>query len=1096
MPEDTNNQQEPKVRRVYLSKPQQQQNVQNQIDENKITNLLSALDDVDNKLFQFGKNLDNVNKNLDNVNNNIFQTLDVFELFTDTFSNGINTINIKLKNFYTSVESADLLLVSSFIDLIDQNTEFNTMFGKIKQSNDLFLQSISQLNNSISEFITSVNFTSIFDNMNLSIMSQFDKLNMAVDDFISSTKITSMFDNISLSIMSQVTKLNDIVNDFALFTKNISIFDNIRLSIISQADKLNIIVNDFSIKFADMYTQITDVTLQLTNQLSSFLTNIDSIQNKISSYNIASQSMPLYNTQSSDTVLLDHIMKTLTDIKELLQGPQEYINFKYKQEIEKQSKIGMYRYGEDKYHDQLGKTATGVGAGLQGAVIGSSLGKTLLTKWLPMLGSSFLWIDDIVKSLGSDIPTLQKVLQSLFGSVEDRGRGVNALVEAQKWGLLGFTIAGPWGALVGQGVGQALGQIGQDGLTDIGNAIKETFTGIKVSEDEIGKYLEEIQKDPRYQKLTATEQQMLQEEMQKKAKRPIVYQIRNFGSSIAEEVKNWGRRFQNLISNDIYYTQEELEKELFNLKVQFPELSEEELYEKQLENLKRQKTFAGFFEGMWEDIKNITTKIGHGIVTWFRMGIPTEKEIRQKMQELEQEFPDLSEDELRSLQLEQIDQERPFFKKSRDLFNKALDGLKNIGNSIKTFFFGNKITDDMINERVNQLREEFPELSERELQATQIYQLEKENVPEFGQKLEYSLTQSLNALKNMGLNIKAFFTRNKITDDMVNERVNQLRDEFPDLKEQELKSLQLDQLAKEYKFPFREKLENLWNKSLDGLKNIGNSIRTFFFGNKITDDMVNERVNQLRDEFPDLSERELRATQIQQLENERLPIFGQKLEQLWNKSLTGLKNIGNSIKNFFFKNKFDKDVTQDLNNLTSSLDTDVQEIEKELDRANNKIFEGFNNVFKSITGFFQTIASKIKDVFTFNKKHVETEISNLSTYPSNMDLDITPKLLISPEDLASTQIQQQSNLNNIIIKQPPTNDELIHNELSQIQKQNEILEQIYNVLKENGAISQEQLDNLFNKTNPQLIQNIDTTVIPNNSVTAISVPPALNEQLP
>ena len=53
---------------------------------------------------------------------------------------------------------------------------------------------------------------------------------------------------------------------------------------------------------------------------------------------------------------------------------------------------------------------------------------------------------------------------------------------------------------------------------------------------------------------------------------------------------------------------------------------------------------------------------------------------------------------------------------------------------------------------------------------------------------------------------------------MVNERVNQLRNEFPDLKEQELKSLQLDQLAKEYKFPFREKLENLWNKSLDGLK--------------------------------------------------------------------------------------------------------------------------------------------------------------------------------------------------------------------------------------------------------------------------------------
>jgi len=44
---------------------------------------------------------------------------------------------------------------------------------------------------------------------------------------------------------------------------------------------------------------------------------------------------------------------------------------------------------------------------------------------------------------------------------------------------------------------------------DIGNAIKEIFTGIEVSEDVIGKYLEEIKKDPRYQKLTKTEQKML-----------------------------------------------------------------------------------------------------------------------------------------------------------------------------------------------------------------------------------------------------------------------------------------------------------------------------------------------------------------------------------------------------------------------------------------------------------------------------------------------------------------------------------------------------------------------------------------------------------
>jgi len=47
--------------------------------------------------------------------------------------------------------------------------------------------------------------------------------------------------------------------------------------------------------------------------------------------------------------------------------------------------------------------------------------------------------------------------------------------------------------------------------------------------------------------------------------------------------------------------------------------------------------------------------------------------------------------------------------------------------------------------------------------------------------LENLLQKSLDGLKNMGLNIKAFFTRNKITDEMINERVSQLKSEFPDL---------------------------------------------------------------------------------------------------------------------------------------------------------------------------------------------------------------------------------------------------------------------------------------------------------------------------
>jgi len=49
---------------------------------------------------------------------------------------------------------------------------------------------------------------------------------------------------------------------------------------------------------------------------------------------------------------------------------------------------------------------------------------------LPALASGFIWLEDIVNSLNQDIPVVQKVLQSLFGSVDERGRGMNALMEA------------------------------------------------------------------------------------------------------------------------------------------------------------------------------------------------------------------------------------------------------------------------------------------------------------------------------------------------------------------------------------------------------------------------------------------------------------------------------------------------------------------------------------------------------------------------------------------------------------------------------------------------------------------------------------------
>ena len=1149
MPENGNNQNinnqndtpipnNPQIRRVYLRAPQTPQSTDDPTLKNKITNILSTLDDVDNKLLILENTINDTNKNVNNLKDNILQMSNIFENFNYNLNSITRNIMLKFKNFQTTLESADTLLVSTFTNLIDYNSQLVSVFDNIKNFQTT-LESADTL-------LVST-FTNLID-YNSQLVSVFDNIK----------NFHNLINDYEISLNNIVSNLNSamssLVNNIEQQSQNFSqSFENTIAENITQYQNILSFSNEILQKLNTIQTTIVENLSQMKEYSLFFQDSISTFANSISNGNI-NKELPIESSSSFESII-----QLLTDIKELLKLPNQYLEFKLKTEKEQQSKI--FEKISTLPKETTAKTA--VGSGLQGAAIGQGLGKTLFTKYLPALASGFIWLEDIVNSLNQDIPVVQKVLQSLFGSVDERGRGMNALMEAQKWGLLGFTIGGPIGALIGQGIGQALGQIGQEGLMDIGNAIKEIFTGIEVSEDVIGKYLEEIKKDPRYQKLTETEQKMLQERMQQQSKRPIVYQIRKFGSSIAEEVKNWGRRFQNLVSNDLYYTQEELEKELFELKVEFPELSEEELYKKQLENLRKKKTFAGMFDSIWENIKSISTKIGHGLVTFFRMGIPTEKEIQQKIDELLQEFPDLSDEELRSMQIDEINQERPFYTKTRNLFDKQLAGLKNIGNSITTFFFGNKITDEMINERVAQLKSEFPDLSDRELQAIQIQELNKEQTPKFGVMLENLLQKSLDGLKNIGLNIKAFFTRNKITDEMINERVSQLKSEFPDLTNQELEVIQLRQLSIEYQFPIKEKITNLFDKQINGLKNIGNSIKSFFLGNKITDEMVNERVAQLKSKFPDLSDRELQAMQIQELNKEQTPKFGVMLENLLQKSLEGLKNIGNSIKSFFFQNTldsntinnkindlkeefpnlsdqelknmqiadlesnitirqklnsmfdkqinglknignsiksfftnnmFNKNIESEINSLNDSLDTDTKSIELKLQELNKKIFDSFKSVISSISGFFKNVGNKIADFFNIGKKNIESEINNIS--PTINDQLLLPELIVAPEDLYSTQLQSQKMLNNIIIKTPEPDTKLTEAQLEYLKQQNKTMELIYNVLKDNYDLSQEQLDKLINKDNYNINQDINTTVIPDNSINNIQLPSVANEQLP
>jgi|GEM_PF-2646454 hypothetical protein len=49
-------------------------------------------------------------------------------------------------------------------------------------------------------------------------------------------------------------------------------------------------------------------------------------------------------------------------------------------------------------------------------------------------------------------------------------------------------------------------------------------------------------------------------------------------------------------------------------------------------------------------------------------------------------------------------------------------------------------------------------------------------------------------------------------------------------------------------------LENLLQKSLEGLKNIGNSIKSFFFQNTLDSNTINNKINDLKEEFPNLSD--------------------------------------------------------------------------------------------------------------------------------------------------------------------------------------------------------------------------------------------------
>ena len=972
MPENGNNQNinnqndtpipnNPQIRRVYLRAPQTPQSTDDPTLKNKITNILSTLDDVDNKLLILENTINDTNKNVNNLKDNILQMSNIFENFNYNLNSITRNIMLKFKNFQTTLESADTLLVSTFTNLIDYNSQLVSVFDNIKNFHNLINDYEISLNNIVS-------------NLNSAMSSLVNNIEQQSQNFSQS------FEN---TIAENITQYQNILS-----------FSNEILQ------KLNTI-----------QTTIVENLSQMKEYSLFFQDSISTFANSISNGNI-NKELPIESSSSFESII-----QLLTDIKELLKLPNQYLEFKLKTEKEQQSKI--FEKISTLPKETTAKTA--VGSGLQGAAIGQGLGKTLFTKYLPALASGFIWLEDIVNSLNQDIPVVQKVLQSLFGSVDERGRGMNALMEAQKWGLLGFTIGGPIGALIGQGIGQALGQIGQEGLMDIGNAIKEIFTGIEVSEDVIGKYLEEIKKDPRYQKLTETEQKMLQERMQQQSKRPIVYQIRKFGSSIAEEVKNWGRRFQNLVSNDLYYTQEELEKELFELKVEFPELSEEELYKKQLENLRKKKTFAGMFDSIWENIKSISTKIGHGLVTFFRMGIPTEKEIQQKIDELLQEFPDLSDEELRSMQIDEINQERPFYTKTRNLFDKQLAGLKNIGNSITTFFFGNKITDEMINERVAQLKSEFPDLSDRELQAIQIQELNKEQTPKFGVMLE-----------------------------------------------------------------------NLLQKSLEGLKNIGNSIKSFFFQNTLDSNTINNKINDLKEEFPNLSDQELKNMQIADLESNIT--IRQKLNSMFDKQINGLKNIGNSIKSFFTNNMFNKNIESEINSLNDSLDTDTKSIELKLQELNKKIFDSFKSVISSISGFFKNVGNKIADFFNIGKKNIESEINNIS--PTINDQLLLPELIVAPEDLYSTQLQSQKMLNNIIIKTPEPDTKLTEAQLEYLKQQNKTMELIYNVLKDNYDLSQEQLDKLINKDNYNINQDINTTVIPDNSINNIQLPSVANEQLP
>lgn len=703
------------------------------------------------------------------------------------------------------------------------------------------------------------------------------------------------------------------------------------------------------------------------------------------------------------------------------------------------------------------------------------------------------------------------ILGMVMGSIQGDKEGgwMNQLRQGGKWQLLGFTIGGPLGQLIGSGQGQVLGQIGQERLRVFQDNVYQFFTGIRVSEEELQKRIDEVQNDPKYKDLSPEQLREVIKRQIQMEKHPIIYKLQEVQKGIGRQFSGTFVGFYHLLKDGVVYTQEEVEQRFIELKQKYPELDDEQLKQMQVDQLKHERllqvwtqkivgitksvfnTVKGWFSNIGKFFKNTFNSVKNFFTDIF---VISDEELNQKIEELKQDpqYQNLTDEELRNKQMEIIKQEK------RDrLLNLQKGVISKIGTFFKHVFSGvkgfiNNIVGGSqkdIDQKIEELRQDpqYQNLSDEELrqiQENEILQERREKIKEIGGKIIGGVKKQIGFVWS---GIKGLFDFGKnIQREYVDRRIEELRSEYPELDEEQLRQMVEEELSEK-----KINLKTIGHVVVDNLKKgvsiLFGNIKNFFDEVKgVTEQDIQQRIQELKQEpmYEGMSDEELRLVQLEQLQEEwkrNHPILSFTKKQFdWMRDT--FKNIFDWFKGE--KQKIETEISKEYNRVINSIRRENERIMKKtlvdfwktsignqlwgLGQKNLDIKQIFDNIenmtdeqVKELLGITKEQLKQLYDISGIDKKIDVNEIQKLidegqisieEQYEFINKLTRIRETLSSSPELMETyfnttdvnKVIKQLNIDDIVEQQEQKReqiDELYGQQLESYNRNKELLEQ-------------------------------------------------------